>query len=128
MSTTRDRWSPVPLAGLILVLVAGATGHDLHPAGPGPRPPRVIAHTPDRAGWPLLLGRRAQASRPPGGVGYYVGGGAALGHGEARRRVDGTWGWDETGGPYFRRRAELRWWHGRRPQGATGAYRTDPGP
>lgn len=57
--------------------------------------------------------------------GYWVGGGAL-----SRKRGDmpavdeGTWGWDFKGG-LIRRRVDLLWWHGRRYQGGTGAYKTD---
>jgi hypothetical protein len=44
---------------------------------------------------------------------------------KGRRRDEGTWGWDETGGQHFRRRNILGWSQGRRYQGVTGAYRTD---
>ena len=58
-------------------------------------------------------------------LGYHVGGGA--GHprkAEPRRDDEGTWGWDYQGW-LVRRRVVLGWWHGRRYQGGTGAYKTD---
>ncbi|MCH8922164.1 MAG: hypothetical protein IIA67_03315 [Planctomycetes bacterium] len=55
--------------------------------------------------------------------GYYVGGGAAY-RGDARRTHEGTWGWDYSGG-WFGRRIALDWWHGRRVQGGSGAYKSD---
>jgi hypothetical protein len=70
----------------------------------------------------------AEPSSTPGGIGYYVGGGVPLGHGAGRRPDDGTWGWDDTGCHLFRRRVILGWSHGRKPQGGTGAYRTDGHP
>lgn len=57
-------------------------------------------------------------------LGYHVGGGA--GHprkAESRQPDEGTWGWDYQG--LFPRRVMLGWWHGRRYQGGTGAYKTD---
>jgi hypothetical protein len=61
----------------------------------------------------------------PGGIGYYVVVGVPCGKGQGRRRDEGTWGWDDTGGQYFRRRNTPGWSQGRRYQGGTGAYRTD---
>jgi hypothetical protein len=92
---------------------------------PPPGKPRFIAHTDERAGEPRLLSGHLEASRTAGGIGYYVGGGVPLGHGEGRRAIDGTWGWDETGSRHFRRRTILGWSQGRKYQGGTGAYRTD---
>jgi hypothetical protein len=58
-------------------------------------------------------------------VGYYVGGGCA----KPRRAEppypdEGTWGWDYRGW-LVPRNVILGWWHGRRAQGGTGAYKTD---
>ena len=58
-------------------------------------------------------------------LGYHVGGGS--GHplrAEPRRVDEGTWGWDYQGW-LVPRRVALGWWHGRRYQGGTGAYKTD---
>jgi len=100
--------------------------HRLHKEGtPPPGKPRLILHTDERAGYPRALAGHLEPSATPGGIGYYVGGGVALGHGEPRRRDEGTWGWDETGGEHLRRRVILGWSHGRLYQGGTGAYRTD---
>ncbi len=100
--------------------------HRLHREGtPPPGKPRFIPHTDERAGYPRALARHIEPSVTPGGIGYYVGGGVALGHGHSRRRDQGTWGWDETGGHRFRRRVILGWSQGRKYQGGTGAYRTD---
>jgi hypothetical protein len=89
--------------------------------------PRCIPHTDERAGYPRALADHLAPSATPGGIGYYVGGGVPISHGpgEPRRRDDGTWGWDETGGSHCRRRVILGWSHGRRYQGGTGSYRTD---
>jgi hypothetical protein len=58
-------------------------------------------------------------------VGYYVGGGCAQPrHAEPRLPDEGTWGWDYQGW-FLPRRVILGWWHGRRYQGGTGAYKTD---
>ena len=92
---------------------------------PPPGKPRNIAHTDERAGFPRSLAKHLETSRTAGGIGYYVGGGVPLGHGEGRRGGDGTWGWDETGGRRHRRRTILGWSQGRKYQGGTGAYRTD---
>ena len=71
------------------------------------------------------LAEHLQPSTTPGGIGYYVGGGVPLGHGQPRRCDEGTWGWDETGCPWLPTRVRLLWTHGRRYQGGTGAYVTD---
>ena len=58
-------------------------------------------------------------------IGYYVGGGCGRPHkAEGRSPNDGTWGWDYRGW-LIPRRVVLGWWHGRRYQGGTGAYKTD---
>ena len=79
----------------------------------------------ERAGYPPALAGHLEPSTTPGGIGYYVGGGVPFGHGQLRRRDEGTWGWDETGGRHLRRRMILGWSQGRKYQGGTGAYRTD---
>jgi len=100
--------------------------HRLHRQGtPPPGKPRFLPHSDERAGYPRALARHIEPSVTSGGVGYYVGGGVALGRGESRRRDEGTWGWDETGGQRHRRRVILGWSQGRKYQGGTGAYRTD---
>lgn len=77
-----------------------------------------------RAGCPQSVRPHARPSRGPGGVGYYVGGGAAL-HGEGRDpQEEGTWGLDYQ--PWVLPRiVALQWHHGRKYQGGQGAYRTD---
>jgi hypothetical protein len=96
---------------------------------PPPGPPRTIDDTDERAGYPRELSNHIEPSSTPGGIGYYVGGGVPLAHAHGqsacRRPDEGTWGWDETGTTHFRRRVILGWYHGRRYQGGTGAYRTD---
>src|SRR5262249_50245999 len=57
-------------------------------------------------------------------VGSYIGGGCLFPRkAEPRLPEDGTWGWDYQG--WFPRRVILGWWHGRKFQGGTGAYKTD---
>ncbi|MGA7500375.1 MAG: hypothetical protein WBX00_26890 [Isosphaeraceae bacterium] len=103
--------------------------HRLHNEGtPPPGKPRDIPHTDERAGWPRALAEHLQPSTTPGGIGYYVGGGVPLGHGQPRRCDEGTWGWDETGCHLLRHRNILGWSHGRRFQGGTGAYAPDGPP
>lgn len=92
---------------------------------PPPGKPREMPHTDERAGLPRDLAGHVEQSATAGGIGYYVGGGVKLGHGEGRTVFDGTWGWDETGHRLFRRRVILGWSGGRKYQGGTGAYRTD---
>jgi hypothetical protein len=96
---------------------------------PPPGQPRCIPHTDERAGYPRALADHLEPTSTPGGIGYYVGGGVpyAHAHGPAvcRRRDEGTWGWDETGGTHFRHRVILGWSHGHKYQGGTGAYHTD---
>jgi hypothetical protein len=74
---------------------------------------------------PPPLARCLQPSITPAYIGYYVGGGCPFCRlGEPRHPQEGTWGWDWTGF-CFHRKVDLLWWHGRRYQGGTGAYRTD---
>ena len=118
------------LAGLLLVpcpVWAGAwhIPHHHRDGTPEPGRPRALPHTDERAGCPRCLAHRTDYSNTHGGIGYFVGGGAAFGHGDSRCPNEGTWGWDETGFPHFRRRGTLGWWHGRKEQGGTGAYKTD---
>jgi hypothetical protein len=131
------------LGGLVLACGVSARGEDpperSHFFGrhhqkklgtPPPGKPRCIPHSDERAGYPRALAGHLEPSTTPGGIGYYVGGGVPIGHahaydGACRRRDEGTWGWDETGGVHCRPRVILGWSHGRRYQGGTGAYRTD---
>jgi len=69
--------------------------------------------------------RLALPSETKGNVGYHVGGGNPFPHlAEPRRNEEGTWGWDYQGW-LLPRRILNGWWHGRRDQGGTGAYKTD---
>jgi len=69
--------------------------------------------------------RLAMPSQTKGNVGYHVGGGNPFPHSAEPRTADeGTWGWDYRGW-LFPRRIINGWWHGRRSQGGTGAYKTD---
>ncbi len=83
-------------------------------------------HTLERAGFPNRLGSQALPTVTPYYCGDYVGGGAAYVGREPRRRNEGTWGWDYTGGRLLPGRIFLDWSHGRRYQGGTGRYQTDP--
>ena len=92
---------------------------------PPPGKRRDIPHTHERAGYPLCLRGHVQPTMTPSVRGYYVGGGTAV-HGDCRGAHDGTWGFDDTGFPaWMTPRVRLRWSHGRRYQGGTGAYETD---
>ncbi|MFI5456227.1 MAG: hypothetical protein ACHRXM_12335 [Isosphaerales bacterium] len=133
----RTHW----LSGVLVVLGLGAGGiacaqdspaqeralhHHHHQQGtPPPGKPRCIPHTDERAGYPRELGGHLEPSTTSGGIGYYVGGGVPVGHGQLRHRDEGTWGWDETGCHLFRRRTILGWSGGRKYQGGAGAYATD---
>jgi hypothetical protein len=100
--------------------------HRFHKEGTPPAgKPRFIPHTDQRAGHPRTLAKHIEPSTTPGGIGYYAGGGVALGRGHSRRRDEGTWGWDETGRERLRHRVVLRWSQGRKYQGGTGSYPTD---
>jgi hypothetical protein len=76
-----------------------------------------------RAGHPSDVAPWAQPSDTGRYRGCPVGGGAPW-HGDAPGPDEGTWGWDYCGGALPSCNA-LRWYHGRREQGGTGAYRTD---
>lgn len=69
--------------------------------------------------------RLALPSETRGNVGYYLGGGNPFPHkAEPRGPEEGAWGWDYQGW-LMPRRVINGWWHGRRYQGGTGAYKTD---
>lgn len=85
--------------------------------------PGAADHTLQRAGNPQLEARRAVPSDTGAYWGYYVGGGSAK-RGDAPTTLEGTWGWDYEG-RCIRRIVNLGWWHGRRYQGGTGAYKPD---
>jgi hypothetical protein len=88
-------------------------------------PPGEVPAPTCRPSGPPPIAWWAQPSITPAYVGYYVGGGCPYyRHGEPRHPLEGTWGWDWTG-YCFHRKVDLLWWHGRRYQGGTGAYRTD---
>lgn len=85
----------------------------------------ALAEPPSHPGVPPSVSRWAVPSDTGRYIGYYVGGGAwRYRRAEPPGPDDGTWGWDFQGG-FFRRRVILGWWHGRRYQGGTGAYKTD---
>ncbi len=84
-----------------------------------------MAAQPCEPACPLGIARWAVPSDTGRYVGYYVGGGCARYlRANPPGPDDGTWGWDYQGG-FFRRNVILGWWHGRRYQGGTGAYKTD---
>jgi hypothetical protein len=100
-------------------------GHEERPhLTPEPGEKRVFCHTHERAGFPLAISNHAEPSNQGDSYGYYVGGGG--GHGSGPRcREEGTFGWDYTG-IHYPRNVILGWNHGRKYQGGTGAYKTDP--
>jgi hypothetical protein len=117
-------------AGLcaVLIVVIGVALADPPPptptTPPGPSTPdsapaaAVTGHAPPTGRWsiPSDTGRY---------IGGYIGGGAVnLRRAEARTPDEGTWGWDYQGW-LVPRRVILGWWHGRRYQGGSGAYKTD---
>jgi hypothetical protein len=113
MATARHT---IMLAMLLGGLLPGATVPAQEP---------VAADPQQRAGYPLEISPWARLSNIGGYVGYYVGGGAAqYRKAEPPAPDDGTWGWDFAG-HWPARRVILMWWHGRRYQGGTGAYKTD---
>jgi len=87
------------------------------------KPAEDKGHTMERAGYPQHLSCLAAPSNTPAYTNYYVGGGAPC-HGEGPNAEDGTWGWDYEG-CWFKRNVALMWFHGRRYQGGTGAYKAD---
>jgi hypothetical protein len=100
-----------------------------HPHERGTPPagkPRQIPHTHERAGYPLCVSGCAQPSYSGHEHGHYVGGGGGgpLHQADPRCRHEGTWGWDYVG--WYPRKVFLGWNHGRRYQGGTAYYRTDP--
>ncbi len=77
---------------------------------------------PPAHGW---FPRLTLPSETKGNVGYHVGGGNPFPHlAEPRTPDEGTWGWDYQG-LHLPRRVMNGWWHGRKVQGGTGAYKTD---
>jgi len=74
---------------------------------------------------PNSVPKLTMPSETKGNVGYHVGGGNPyLRFAEPRNEDEGTWGWDYQGW-FLPRRILNGWWHGRRCQGGTGAYKTD---
>ncbi len=76
-----------------------------------------------RAGHPEYVAHYAQRSNGCHYSAGFVGGGTQF-LGCGRLNHEGTWGSDYSG-LIFRHGPWLRWSHGRRSQGGTGAYRTD---
>lgn len=76
-----------------------------------------------RAGNPQCLRRVTIPSNTRFYGGYYVGGGTPT-RGGGRCLEDGTWGWDYPG-ILFPKKIALNWTRNGRPQGGTGAYKTD---
>jgi hypothetical protein len=101
-----DQESPLPTG-----IVWGPTSDDY----------RACDHA--RAGCPQCQRKHAIASNNHFYGGYYVGGGTPT-RGAGRSIDDGTWGWD-YGGILFTKRISLNWTAKGRPQGGTGAYKTD---
>lgn len=78
-----------------------------------------------RAGHPEQVAKLARPTNTPHYCGYWVGGGCARRHCDDRYPVEeGTFGWDYQGCGLLPRRVALGWWHSRRSQGGTGAYKT----
>jgi hypothetical protein len=86
---------------------------------------RAEEHTHCRAGCPLEVACYARPSDTPQYIGYYVGGGSALG-GTHRCCDEGTWGWDYHG--WFLPHRVILYWNHWRYQGGTGAYYTEGHP
>ncbi len=82
-------------------------------------------HSHCRAGCPLQVACYARPSDTPQYIGYYVGGGSALG-GTHRDCDEGTWGWDYHG--CFLPHRVILYWNHWRYQGGTGAYYTEGHP
>ena len=89
------------------------------------RGPARAEHTHCQAGCPLQVACYARPSDTPQYIGYYVGGGSAVG-GTHRCCEEGTWGWDYHG--CFLPHRVLLYWSHCRYQGGTGAYATEGRP
>ena len=99
---------PISFVLLMGLVLAGAIHADA-------QEPKTLPEMPPRIALPSDTGQYR---------GYHVGGGAGNPRkAEPRRADEGTWGWDYQG--LLPRRIILGWWHGRRVQGGTGAYKTD---
>lgn len=109
---------PVRSVGLIAALLAAAPAFSqILPAD--------TEHHHVQAGHATELRRWNLPSETRGYVGYPVGGGSPrLLRGDPPTAEEGTWGWDYRGFA-FPRKVILNWWHGKRYQGGTGAYKTD---
>jgi hypothetical protein len=103
---------------IVLLMSAGLVSY----VGAGPARGE---HTDCRAGYPQQVACYARPSDTPKYIGYYVGGGSAVG-GTHRFCDEGTWGWDYPG-CLLPHRVILYWSHWRY-QGGTGAYRTEGPP
>lgn len=78
-----------------------------------------------RTGRPFDVAPWAMPSNTHSYLGYLVGGGCSHRRkGDGPTAEEGTWGWDYRGW-LLPRRVNLGWWHGRRYQGGSGAYKTD---
>jgi hypothetical protein len=105
-----------------MVLAAGLLVVALVSAAPAQSPGCMDGQ--HRTGNPWEIAPWARPSDTGRYVGYYVGGGSGSKHkADAPLPDEGTWGWDYQG--WFPRHIILGWWHGRRYQGGTGAYKTD---
>jgi hypothetical protein len=80
-----------------------------------------------RAGHPQRVKAIAAPTNTRHYGGYYVGGGNIGAAGGPRTLEQGTWGWD-YGGLFKNNWVRLGWNCGNRPQGGTGAYKTDFAP
>jgi len=109
-----------------LLVVAVALNCGLGTALPAAEPPSADADCAQRrAGYPQSVVPWAIPSDTGHYVGYPIGGGCPVKIlADAPLREEGTWGWDYQGW-LLPRRVILGWWHGRRYQGGTGAYKTD---
>ena len=117
-------FKPNVLFGLIAFLGAGLLWLSMVTTSIGADMPATPWQRLSRAGHPQTVAKWARCSNSPSYSGYYVGGGAAW-HGEPRRCEEGTWGWDYAPRHALSPKVALGWWHGRKSQGGTGAYRTD---
>ena len=104
-------------------------------AGNGERAPKAyggrcdwLSTTPSahkRAGCPEIVSKRAVQTYTSNYQGYYVGGGSSKRSADPRMSIEGTYGLDYQGPRWLPRRVALGWWHGRKYQGGTGAYKTE---
>lgn len=113
-----QRRSPVACCVLLVQLAATSL------ATADPLPPASEC-AEQRAGNPHSVAWWAVPSDTGSYVGYLVGGGCPFPHrADPPLAIEGTWGWDYQGW-LLRRRVILGWWHDRRYQGGTGAYKAD---